>query len=65
VIDLRLLREDPELIRASQRLRGESTELVDALLRADEERRAATQRFEALRAAWLKRGRGDAPKETR
>jgi seryl-tRNA synthetase len=50
VIDLRLLRDDPELIRASQRLRGESTELVDDLLRADEERRAATQRFEALRA---------------
>ncbi|GAA2636071.1 serine--tRNA ligase [Paractinoplanes durhamensis] len=50
MIDLRLLREDPELIRASQRLRGESTELVDDLLRADEERRAATQRFEAIRA---------------
>ena len=50
MIDLRLLREDPELIRASQRLRGESTELVDALLRADEQRRAATQRFESLRA---------------
>lgn len=50
VIDLRLLREDPELIRASQRLRGESTELVDDLLRADEERRAAVQRFEAVRS---------------
>jgi seryl-tRNA synthetase len=50
VIDLRLLREDPELVRASQRLRGESTVAVDDLLRADEERRAATQRFEALRA---------------
>jgi seryl-tRNA synthetase len=50
VIDLRLLRDDPDLIRASQRLRGESTELVDALVRADEERRAATQRFEAVRA---------------
>src|SRR5690348_7540207 len=50
VIDLRLLREDPDLIRASQRLRGESTEVVDALLRADEERRAATQRFESVRA---------------
>jgi len=50
VIDLRLLREDPDLIRASQRLRGESTALVDDLLRADEQRRAATQRFEALRA---------------
>jgi len=50
VIDLRLLREDPELVRASQRLRGEPTELVDNLLHADEARRAATQRFEALRA---------------
>ena len=50
MIDLRLLREDPELIRASQRLRGESTEVVDSLLRADEERRSATQRFEAVRA---------------
>lgn len=50
MIDLRLLREDPDLIRESQRLRGESTELVDSLLRADEERRAATQRFEAVRA---------------
>jgi seryl-tRNA synthetase len=50
VIDLRLLRENPDLIRASQRLRGESTSKVDDLLRADEERRAATQRFEAVRA---------------
>ncbi|MEV0899573.1 serine--tRNA ligase [Actinoplanes sp. NPDC049802] len=50
MIDLRLLRDDPDLIRASQRLRGESTELVDDLLRADEERRAATQRFETVRA---------------
>ena len=50
MIDLRLLRDDPDLIRASQRLRGESTEVVDDLLRADEERRAATQRFEGLRA---------------
>jgi seryl-tRNA synthetase len=50
VIDLRLLREDPELIRASQRLRGESTEPVDALLSADEQRRASTQRFESVRA---------------
>jgi seryl-tRNA synthetase len=50
VIDLRVLREDPDLIRASQRLRGESTSKVDDLLRADEERRAATQRFEAVRA---------------
>jgi seryl-tRNA synthetase len=50
VIDLRLLRDEPEKIRASQRLRGESTSVVDDLLHADESRRAATQRFEAVRA---------------
>jgi len=50
VIDLRLLREDPETVRASQRARGESESVVDELLRADEERRASRQSFEALRA---------------
>nr|BFE67028.1 hypothetical protein GCM10020092_003290 [Actinoplanes digitatis] len=50
MIDLRLLRENPDLFRASQELRGESASAVDDLLRADEERRAATQRFEAVRA---------------
>jgi seryl-tRNA synthetase len=50
VIDLRLLRDDPDLIRASQTVRGESTSVVDDLLRADEQRRSATQRYEAVRA---------------
>jgi seryl-tRNA synthetase len=50
VIDLRLLREDPDLLRASQRARGESESAVDELLAADEARRAAVSRFEALRA---------------
>ncbi|XVU25422.1 serine--tRNA ligase [Actinoplanes sp. CA-054009] len=50
MIDLRLLRDDPDRIRASQRVRGESTELVDDLLRADEARRSATRRFEEIRA---------------
>jgi seryl-tRNA synthetase len=50
LIDLRLLREDPEQFRASQRARGESESVVDALLRADEARRAAVAGFEALRA---------------
>jgi seryl-tRNA synthetase len=63
VIDLRLLREDPDRIRASQRLRGESPELVDDLLRADEERRSATQRFEALRAEQRSLGK-QVPKAT-
>jgi seryl-tRNA synthetase len=50
VIELRLLRDDPDAVRASQRARGEPEAAVDAVLRADEERRASLQRFEALRA---------------
>jgi len=50
VIDLRLVRDDPDAIRASQRARGESESAVDDLLQADEQRRSAVQRFEALRA---------------
>ncbi|HEX6498603.1 MAG TPA: serine--tRNA ligase [Micromonosporaceae bacterium] len=50
MIDLRLLREDPDLLRRSQRARGESEAVVDRLLAADENRRAAVARFEALRA---------------
>jgi seryl-tRNA synthetase len=50
VIDLRLLRDDPDVVRASQRARGESESAVDELIAADEGRRAAVQRFEALRA---------------
>ena len=49
MIDLRLLREDPERVRASQRARGEDPALVDALLAADQGRRAAVTRADALR----------------
>jgi len=49
VIDLRLLRDDPERVRASQRARGEDPALVDALLAADEARRAAVTRADRLR----------------
>jgi seryl-tRNA synthetase len=49
VIDLRALRDDPELFRASQTARGEDPGLVDELLAADEERRAAGARFDTLR----------------
>jgi len=50
VIDLRLLREDPDRIRESQRVRGEDPGLVDALFAADARRRAAVARFDTLRA---------------
>ncbi|MEU5899858.1 MULTISPECIES: serine--tRNA ligase [Streptomyces] len=50
MIDLRLLREDPDRVRASQRARGEDVALVDALLSADERRRSSGLRFDELRA---------------
>ncbi|GHF46098.1 serine--tRNA ligase [Streptomyces sp. ID03-2B] len=50
MIDLRLLREDPDRVRASQRARGEDVDLVDALLSADELRRSSGVRFDELRA---------------
>ncbi|MEU3265566.1 serine--tRNA ligase [Streptomyces bacillaris] len=50
MIDLRLLREDPDRVRASQRARGEDVALVDALLSADELRRSSGVRFDELRA---------------
>jgi len=50
VIDVKVLRSDPDRVRASQRARGESEALVDELLAADEARRGAISRFEELRA---------------
>ncbi len=50
MIDLRVLRDDPDILRASQRARGESEAVVDDLLRADGERRSALQTFELLRS---------------
>jgi seryl-tRNA synthetase len=50
VIDLQQLRADPDRVRASQRARGEDEGLVDALLKADEQRRAAVSRGDQLRA---------------
>jgi seryl-tRNA synthetase len=50
VIDLKLLREDPDRVRESQRRRGEDPSVVDRLLDADELRRAAETSFGALRS---------------
>jgi len=50
VIDPRLLRDDPDSLRAAQRRRGESVEHIDAAVTADEARRAAISAFERLRA---------------
>ena len=50
MIDLRLLREDPDLVRASQVARGDDPHLVDQVLDADARRRSALTEFETLRA---------------
>jgi seryl-tRNA synthetase len=63
VIDLRLLREDPDRVRASQRARGESESVVDDLLATDSARREAVARFESLRAEQKQLGK-QLPKAT-
>ncbi|HOW94400.1 MAG TPA: serine--tRNA ligase [Mycolicibacterium fallax] len=50
MIDLKLLREDPDRVRRSQISRGEDPALVDTLLSADAARRAAIASADALRA---------------
>ncbi len=50
MIDLRLVRDDPEQVRDSQRARGEDPEAVDRLLAADAARRDAVSTADALRA---------------
>lgn len=50
MIDLKLVREDPDAVRRSQLGRGEDPSLVDALLAADAARRAAISTADTLRA---------------
>jgi seryl-tRNA synthetase len=50
VIDPRLLRDDPDRIRAAQAKRGLSADVVDQALAADEQRRSSIAEFERLRA---------------
>lgn len=50
MIDLTLLRENPDAIRASQSSRGADVSLVDQALDLDKKRRELLQQFEALRA---------------
>ena len=50
MIDIKLIRENPELVRSSQRGRGEDESIVDRLLELDTKRRDAIAAFEALRA---------------
>lgn len=49
MIDLKFLRENPDVVRASQKTRGEDPQLVDQLLSADESRREAIKAADDLR----------------
>ena len=50
VIDIRLLRDNPDAVRASQRARGADEGVVDRILELDATRRASLGQFEKLRA---------------
>jgi seryl-tRNA synthetase len=50
VIDLKVIRENPDAARASQKVRGEDPALIDQVIAADDARRTALTAFEALRA---------------
>ena len=50
MIDIKLIRENPELVKSSQRGRGEDESIVDALIEIDGKRREAISAFETVRA---------------
>ena len=50
MIDLKLLRDNPDAVRESQQKRGEDPALVDTLLTADTSRRTAIAKADSLRA---------------
>ncbi|WP_420098067.1 serine--tRNA ligase [Corynebacterium sp.] len=50
MIDLKFLRENPDVVRESQRTRGEDPALVDRLLEADQRRREAIAAADTARA---------------
>ena len=50
MIDIKFLRENPDVVRASQKGRDEDVTLVDQVIALDEKRREAINEFELLRA---------------
>ncbi len=50
MIDIKFLRDNPDVVRASQKGRGEDVTLVGQVIEIDEKRRVAINEFELLRA---------------
>ena len=57
MIDVRILRDDPQAVRDAQVRRGESPAVVDELLEADERRRSSIVAYEHLRAEQKRLGK--------
>ena len=57
MIDPQILRDDPELVRESQRVRGEDPSLVDQFLQYDTDWRKANAEFDRLRSEQKTLGR--------
>jgi len=50
MIDIKFLRENPDVVRASQKARGEDVSIIEKALAADEIRKSTLDQFETLRA---------------
>lgn len=50
MLDIQFIREHADVVKESQRKRGESVELVDEVLHSDDLRRTALKAFEEARA---------------
>ncbi len=50
MIDIKVLRENPDAARTSQKVRGEDPALIDLFIAADDARRTALTAFEGIRA---------------
>jgi seryl-tRNA synthetase len=50
MIDIKFLRENPDVVRASQKARGEDDSIIEKVLAADEVRKSTLDQFETLRA---------------
>ena len=50
MLDIQFIREHADIVKESQRKRGEAVELVDEVLKSDEMRRTALKEYETARA---------------
>ncbi|WP_300768071.1 serine--tRNA ligase [uncultured Bifidobacterium sp.] len=57
MLDIQFIRDHADIVRESQRKRGESVELVDEVLRSDETRRSSLKSFESARSQQKEIGR--------